>query len=192
MGAEPPKITVALPDGSTRELPPGSTAGDLAAAVGKRLAADAVAAEVGGVLVDLGTELHDGDPVRIVTGGVDEGRTVLRHSTAHVMAQAVLALYPGARFAIGPAIEDGFYYDFELPGNKRFSDEDLPAIDDAMRAIVAEDQPFVREVRSIEDGLALFADQPFKREIIEGVAAPRGGLDPEFTTEAAALLGVAW
>jgi threonyl-tRNA synthetase len=183
--AEPSKITVALPDGSTREVPPGSTAGELAAAVGKRLAADAVAAEVDGVLVDLGTELHDGDSVRIVTGGVDEGRTVLRHSTAHVMAQAVLALYPGARFAIGPAIEDGFYYDFELPGNKRFSDEDLPAIEDAMRAIVADDQPFTREVRSIDDGLALFPDQPFKREIIEGVAAAGGGVDPEFATEAA-------
>ena len=96
---------------------------------------------------------------------------MLRHSTAHVMAQAVLARLPGDAFAIGPAIEDGFYYDFELPENRRFSDEDLPAIEAAMRAIIAADQPFVREERSIDEGLALFADQPFKREIIEGVAA---------------------
>ncbi len=185
MDKQRPPITVVLPDGTTRALPPGSTPADLAGAVGKRLAADAVVAEVNGVLVDLDTALNDGDAVRVVTGGEEEGRTVLRHSTAHVMAQAVLSLYPGARFAIGPAIEDGFYYDFELPGGKRFSDEDLPAIEEAMRAIVAADQPFVREVRSIDEGLALFDDQPYKREIIEGVAATHGGADPEFVSEAA-------
>jgi len=182
--SEPSKITVAVPDGSTRELPAGSTPADLAAAIGKKLASDAVVAEVDGVLVDLDTPLRDGVIVRIVTGDVDAGRTVIRHSTAHVMAQAVLKLYPGARYAIGPAIEDGFYYDFELPGNKRFSDEDLPAIEEAMREIIAQDQPFVREVHSINEGLALFADQPYKSAIIEGVVAAHGEVDPEFASEA--------
>jgi threonyl-tRNA synthetase len=99
----------------------------------------------------------------------DAAREVLRHSTAHVLAQAVTDLWPGARYAIGPPIEDGFYYDFELPGAARFSEDDLGRIEERMRAIVAEDQPFVREEHTIAEGLALFADQPYKVEIIEGV-----------------------
>ena len=108
----------------------------------------------------------------MITEDSDGGRAVLRHSTAHVLAQAVLQLWPGAHYAIGPSIADGFYYDFELPGGATFSDDDLERIEEKMRAIMAEDQPFVREEHTVEDGLALFADQPFKREIIEGVAAP--------------------
>ena len=93
------------------------------------------------------------------------------------MAQAVTRLWPGAHYAIGPAIRDGFYYDFELPGGDHFSDDDLERIDAEMRAIVAEDQPFVRSEYSIEEGLELFADQPFKVEIIDAVApgGQRGG-----------------
>ncbi len=98
---------------------------------------------------------------------------MLRHSTAHVLAQAVLELWPGAHYAIGPSITDGFYYDFALPGGATFSDDDLGRIEEKMRAIIAEDQPFVREEHTIDEGLALFADQPFKREIIEGVAGRR-------------------
>jgi len=99
----------------------------------------------------------------------DAAREVLRHSTAHVLAQAVTDLWPGARYAIGPPIEDGFYYDFELPGGARFSEDDLGRIEERMRRIVGEDQPFVREEHTIDEGLALFADQPYKVEIIEGV-----------------------
>jgi len=180
------EIAVVLPDGSRRTLPSGSTGADLAAAIGRRLARDAVAVEVDGELADLGAPLHDGAQVRVVTAGSEEGRHVLRHSTAHVMAQAVLSLWPGARFAIGPPITDGFYYDFELPGGAHFSEEDLPRIEARMREIVAEAQPFVREEHSIEEGLALFADQPFKREIIEGVRAAAGGaaVDAELAGEA--------
>ena len=111
----PSEVTVLLPDGSARSVPDGTTIAELAAGIGRRLAAAAVAAELDGVLVDLSTPLVDGAEVRIVTSDTDEGRDVLRHSTAHVMAQAVLRLWPGARYAIGPAIADGFYYDFELP-----------------------------------------------------------------------------
>ena len=98
---------------------------------------------------------------------------MLRHSTAHVLAQAVLRLWPGAHYAIGPVIDDGFYYDFELPGGAHFSDDDLERIEATMREIVAEDQPFDRHEHTFDEGLALFADQPFKTEIIEAVAARR-------------------
>ncbi|MDE3065651.1 MAG: threonine--tRNA ligase [Acidobacteriota bacterium] len=164
-------IDVTLPDGSTRTLPAGSSARDLAALIGRRLAKDALAAEVEGTLTDLTAALPDGARVAIVTPASDAGRDVLRHSTAHVMAQAVTRLWPGAHYAIGPAIRDGFYYDFELPGGARFSDHDLERVDAEMRASIAEDQPFTRHECSVEEGLALFADQPFKVEIIEAVRA---------------------
>ena len=179
-------VSVRLPDGSRRTLPAGATAADLATSLGPELARDAVAAEVDGELVDLGRPLVDGAQVRLVVAGSEEGREVLRHSTAHVLAQAVLRLYPGARYAIGPPIEDGFYYDFELPGGRHFSDDDLPRIEAEMRSIIGEAQPFVREERSIDEGLALFADQPFKREIIEQVAEAAGRVDPELAHEVAA------
>lgn len=162
-------ITVTLPDGSARELPEGSTGADLAASIGPRLARDAVAVSVGGSLADLSAPLPDGSSASVITAASPEGRDVLRHSTAHVMAQAVTRLWPGARYAIGPAIEDGFYYDFELPGGAHFSEEDLPRIEAAMREIIKEDQRFVREEHARLDGLQLFSSQPYKREIIEGV-----------------------
>src|SRR3954447_21653018 len=167
-------ITISLPDGSSRDLPAGATAADLAASIGSRLAKAAVAATVDGDPYDLARPLPAGATVSIVTGDTDEGRSVLRHSTAHVLAQAVLDLWPGAKFAIGPPIEDGFYYDFELPGGDRFSEDDLARIEARMREIVAEGQPFEREEHTIDEGLQLFADQPFKREIIEGVDSSEG------------------
>jgi threonyl-tRNA synthetase len=163
-------ITVRLPDGSTKELPEGSTTLDLASSIGKRLAGAAVAGTVDGAEVDLDTVLPDGAAVAVVTVDSDAGRTILRHSTSHVLAQAVLDLWPGAQYAIGPAITDGFYYDFSLPGGATFSDDDLERIASRMREIMAEDQSFVRQEHSFDEGLALFADQPFKREIISGVA----------------------
>ncbi|MGI8685974.1 MAG: threonine--tRNA ligase, partial [Acidimicrobiales bacterium] len=163
-------LTVTLPDGSTREMPEGSTAGDVAASIGRGLAKAAVAAEVNGAQVDLGAALPtEGAAVDIITANSPKGRHILRHSTAHVLAQAVLELWPGAKFAIGPPIENGFYYDFDLPGGASFSDEDLERIEARMREIVGEDQPFDREELTRDEGLALFADQPYKVEIIEGV-----------------------
>jgi threonyl-tRNA synthetase len=163
------EIHVTLPDGSSRAYAEGSTAADVAASVGQRLAKAAVAAVVEGEDWDLHRPLPDGASVAIVTADSDEGRHVLRHSTAHVMAQAVTQLYPGAKFSIGPAIEDGFYYDFDLPGGGTFSDEDLEAIDARMRLIIAADQPFVREELDADAALELFEDQPYKREIIDRV-----------------------
>ena len=162
-------ITITLPDGSHREYPSGTTAADVAGSIGRRLAKAAVAATVDGREVDLELRLDDGDEVAIVTDNTDEGRHVLRHSTAHVMAQAVTQLFPGAKFSIGPAIENGFYYDFELPGGATFSDDDLVAIEARMREIIKADQPFVRSELSADEALGVFADQPYKVEIIERV-----------------------
>ena len=162
-------IKVRLPDDSVRELPAGSTGLDLAQSIGKRLAQAAVATVVNGVETDLGVALADGAQVSIVTSDSDAGRHVLRHSTAHVLAQAVVQLFEGAKFTIGPAIEDGFYYDFELPNNKTFSDDDLVAIAERMQQIVAADQPFVRSEMSADDALKVFKDQPYKCEIIQRV-----------------------
>src|SRR4051794_28954068 len=165
------QITISLPDGSEREYAAGTTAGDVAASIGKRLAKAAVAATVDGEEVDLGRPVPDHATVAIVTDDSEAGRHVLRHSTAHVMAQAVTQLFPGAKFSIGPAIENGFYYDFELPGGRTFSDDDLAAIEARMREIIAADQPFTRSELSADDALSVFADQPYKVEIIERVRA---------------------
>ena len=167
-------ITLHLPDGSERELPEGSTALDLAASIGSRLAKAAVAATVDGAEFDLTRPLHDGATVAIITDGTDSGRHVLRHSTAHVMAQAVTRLFPGAKYSIGPAIENGFYYDFDLPDGKTFTDADLAAIDAEMRSIIAADQPFVRSEMTPDEARKVFADQPYKIEIIDKVTSGAG------------------
>ncbi|MDA0285866.1 MAG: threonine--tRNA ligase, partial [Actinobacteria bacterium] len=169
-------ILVRLPDDSTRELSAGSTGIDLAQAIGKRLAQAAVATVINGVESDLGVALVDGAKVSIITSDSEAGRHVLRHSTAHVLAQAVVQLFEGAKFSIGPAIEDGFYYDFELPNNKTFSDQDLVAIQERMQKIVEADQPFVRAEMTTKEALKIFKDQPYKCEIIERVTKGNGDL----------------
>ena len=172
-------IFVILPDGSRRTLPAGATACDLAADIGPGLAKAALIADIDGVAVDLSAPLADGQQVSIITADSDAGLETLRHSTAHVLAQAVLDMYPGATYAIGPPIEHGFYYDFDLPGGATISDEDLAAIEARMREIIAADQPFERHEASAAEGLELFAAHPYKREIIETVAlaadAGKGG-----------------
>jgi len=168
------QISVTLPDGSHRDVEKSSSAFDLASSISRGLAKVAVAAEINAVLSDLSTRLEDGDTVRIITADSDEGRHVLRHSTAHVMAQAVTDLFPSAKFTIGPAIEHGFYYDFDL-GGQAFTESDLDRVEQRMREIVKADQPFVRSVVQADEALRLFADQPYKREIIERVRS--GGAD---------------
>jgi len=162
---------VSLPDGTLKTLPAGSTSLDLAQGIGSRLAKAAVAAVVDGVETDLTVALAAGAKVSIITAESEAGRHVLRHSTAHVMAQAVVQLFVGAKFTIGPAIEDGFYYDFELPGGKTFSDTDLVAITEKMREIIKADQSFTRDEMSVKAALELFADQPYKCEIITRVTS---------------------
>ena len=133
------------------------------------LAKAALAARVDGEEWDLGRPLPDGAEVAIITADTEAGRHILRHSTSHVLAQAVTQLFPGAKFTIGPAIEDGFYYDFDLPDGRTFSDDDLAVIEARMREIIKADQPFVRSELPAAEAMELFADQPYKREIIERV-----------------------
>jgi threonyl-tRNA synthetase len=185
-------VTVRLPDGSTREFDEGTTAYQFAEGIGPRLAAAAVAARIDGAEVDLAVPVPDGAEVSVITADSDAGRAVLRHSTAHVLAQAVLRLWPGAHYAIGPVIEDGFYYDFELPDGSHFSDDDLARIDATMREIMEEDQPFVRREHTIDEGLALFEDQPFKREIIEAVGAGHDEVDAVAAPPGSASVSTYW
>ena len=179
-------VTVVLPDGQSRELAAGATGADLAASLGRRAAKDALIAVADGEQLDLNRPLPDGASVSLVFGSSSEGLEVLRHSTAHVLAQAVLRLYPGATFSIGPPITDGFYYDFDLgldeAGRARtFSDEDLEAIEDEMRSIVAARQPFIRAEVDRAAADELFAAHPYKIEILDGEAddpasGPEGGV----------------
>ena len=157
--------TLRLADGSTAELPEGEP-------VGGALGPDAVAARVDGELRDLAFVPAAEAEVAPIAPDSEEGLHVLRHSTAHVLAQAVTRLYPGTKLGIGPAIADGFYYDFDLP--QPISADDLPRIEQEMRAILAEDQAFVREDVVRAAGLERLRDQPYKREIVESVAEEGG------------------
>jgi threonyl-tRNA synthetase len=175
-------ITVRLPDGSERSLPEGSTAADLAASIGSRLAKAAVIAEIDGVERDLSAPLAEGATVAIVTDTSERGLYTIRHSTAHVLAQAVLDLFPGATFAIGPPVQDGFYYDFQLPDGGTFTPEDLDRIDARMREIIAERQPFIRDDIPNDRAREIFKDHPFKLEIIDGEAEdPTSVSEPGFS-----------
>ncbi|MHB1504065.1 MAG: threonine--tRNA ligase [Acidimicrobiales bacterium] len=119
-----------------------------------------------------------------------EDRDTIRHSTAHVMAQAVVDLWPGAHLAIGPVVEDGFYYDFELPDGARFTDDDLGRIDERMREIIAEGQPFVREEHTVDEAMSIFADQPFKLEIIDALAGEQAAIGPQRSSPSASSIPV--
>ena len=178
------ELTISLPDGSSRKLPEGATGADLAANIGPGLAKAALIVTVDGEGRDLDRALDAGAAVSIVTADSDEGLHTLRHSTAHVLAQAVLDLWPGATHAIGPPIEHGFYYDFELPDGGVFSADDLEAIEVRMREIIASDQEFERHETGAAEALDLFAGHRYKREIIEKVTS--GEADVEMSGEATA------
>jgi threonyl-tRNA synthetase len=149
---------IELPDGRMTDLPEGEP-------IGSVLGPEVIAARLDGRLVDLSLVPAGDARVEPVSVSEPDGLHVMRHSAAHVMAQAVCDLWPGARYAIGPAVDDGFYYDLELP--EPIGEADLTKIEDRMREIAAADQPFVREELSREEALERFADQPYKREIIE-------------------------
>ena len=158
-------ISVILPDNSTRELEEGATVADLAAAIGAGLAKAAVAGKIDGELVGLDAPLADGAQVEIVTKTSPEGLGILRHSTAHIMAEAVQGLFPGAQIAFGPQTDDGFFYDFGLTEN--LSSDDFEAIEAKMKEIIKKDEPFVREVVTRDEAKEIFKDQKFKLEHID-------------------------
>ena len=158
-------MNIALPDGSVKELAAGATVADVAASIGAGLAKAALAGKVDGTLVDLTATVTDGATVEIITAKSPEALHIMRHSCAHIMAEAVQELYPDTQIAFGPATDDGYFYDFELPNN--ISSDDFDAIEKKMAEIVKADEPFVREVVSIDEAKKIFADQRFKLEHID-------------------------
>src|SRR5918992_1961594 len=158
---------VRLPDGKELEIEPGAKARDVAERIGPRLLRDAVVAKLDGKLVDLDAPLDGGGEFEVVTKDSAEGLEVLRHSTAHAMAQAILELFPGSKLTLGPPIQDGFFYDIEVEG--RITDEDLPRIEERMREISARDLPVRREEVSKGEAERLYKDNPYKLEIISGL-----------------------
>jgi len=157
-------ITVTLPDGSSRSLPAGSSARDLAEHIGPGLLKAALAARVNNEIRDLGRPLEDGAHVALLTERDPDALPVLRHSAAHILATAVRELFPGTGIGFGPSIEEGFYYDFDV--QRPFTPEDLEAIEARMAEICAADYPFVREVVSRDVANTRFADDPLKLERI--------------------------
>jgi threonyl-tRNA synthetase len=162
-------ISITLPDGSVLKKPAGITPAEVAASIGKRLARDAVAARVDGVLVDLGVRLEQDAGLHIVTADSAEGLEIMRHSVSHIMAAAVGRLFREAKFGIGPAIEEGFYYDFDVAG--ALTNADIERIDHEMALIVQEELPFERVEMPRDEARALMdeAGQPYKVELIEGI-----------------------
>lgn len=164
-------IEVTLPDGSKREFNSPVTVGDVAASIGAGLARAALAGKVNGKLVDLSHPIIENSTVSIVTDKDPEGLEIIRHSTSHLMAQAVKELYPQAQITIGPVIENGFYYDFSLP--KHLTNEDLPLIEKKMDEIVKRDLPIVREEMDRDEAVKYFNSigEHYKAEIIGSIPA---------------------
>jgi len=162
-------IALRLPDGSTLSVEPGTTPLQVAEQIGPRLAKAAVVASLDGELIDLTRPLTQGGEFRILTFDDPEGKHVYWHSTAHVMAAAVLRLFPQAKPTIGPPIEEGFYYDFDVP--EPFSEEDLARIEEEMGKIIAADEPFVREEVPREEARRLFEEMgnQYKVELIDEI-----------------------
>ncbi len=169
---------VKLPDGSVRELPQGASAADLAAAIGPGLAKAAVAAKVNGTVVDLSLPLPSGAEVALLTKRDPAALEVLRHSAAHLMADAILRIFPKAQLTIGPVIEDGFYYDIFLPEGK-VTPDDLPRIEEEMGRIAEAGTPFVRCASTYDEANEHFAryraidggQNKFKQEIVGDIKA---------------------
>ncbi len=161
-------MEIVLPDGSKKTLDAGATVADVAASIGAGLAKAALAGKIDGKLVDLTTPAHDGAAVEIITAKSPEALHILRHSCAHIMAEAVQELFPGTQIAFGPATDDGYFYDFLLPEN--ISSDDFGAIEKKMQQIIKANEPFVREVVTIDQAKEIFADQRFKLEHIDDLA----------------------
>ncbi len=169
-------MNVTLPDGTVLELSEGATGGDAALAIGEGLARAALAIEVDGELRDLARPLPDGAKVSIITNKSPEALELLRHDTAHVLAAAVMDLYPGVKISIGPPIENGFYYDFEFPEGAEISDADFPRIEAEMKKHIKAKESFTREDISTGEAIDKFAreNQDYKVELIEDLIKNEG------------------
>ena len=170
-------INVQLPDGSHRQLPEGATVLDLAKDIGPGLAKSAVAGKRGADVIDLRARLRDGDEIAVVTKKDPEAIEVLRHSAAHLMADAILRVFPHVQLTIGPVVEEGFYYDLFLPPGEKITPDDFPKIEKEMKQIAKEGHAFERHVSSYDDADEHYArykaidggTNKFKKELIEGI-----------------------
>src|SRR5262245_63714704 len=170
-------MEVELPDGNKLTLPDDATGADAAAAIGAGLARAALAVKVDGELRDLSRPLSDsssdGGPAKklevVTERSGAEALDLIRHDAAHVLAEAVMELYPGVKISIGPPIENGFYYDFDFPDGTALSEQDLEQIEQRMREHIAADEPFTREDVAVGDALERFIaeGQDYKVELIE-------------------------
>ncbi|MEK0175219.1 threonine--tRNA ligase [Tetragenococcus halophilus] len=158
-------LKITFPDNSVKELEDGITPKAIAEDISKSLAKKALAAKFNGQLIDLDRPIYEDGAIEIVTPDHEDALGILRHSTAHLMANAMRRLYPNIHFGVGPAIESGFYYDTDN-GENPVTSEDLPAIEAEMMKIVKENNPINRKVLSKEEALDLFADDPYKVELI--------------------------
>ena len=163
-------IQLSLPDGSRKSMPAGITGQAIAEKIGSRLAKDALAIKLDGRLQDLNLPVDNDSSVEIVTFGSKEGQEIYWHSTSHLMAQAVKQLFPSAKVAIGPAIDEGFYYDFDY--ERPFTPEDLAKIEGRMAELAKAAVPVTRKTLSKADALSFFQkkDEPYKVELIGEIA----------------------
>lgn len=159
------EIKITLPDGSVKEFPAGSSTKDVAASIAKSLEKAGLAGKFNGELVDYTRPLHEDGTLEIVTEKHEDALGILRHSTAHLMAQAIKRLFPEVKFGVGPAIETGFYYDTDT--EETISEDDLEAIEKEMKKITSESLPIVRDEFSREEALELFKNDPYKVELIQ-------------------------
>lgn len=164
-------MNITLPDGSVRQFEAGASGMDIAKSIAEGLARNALGIVVNGVKYDLSRPITADASVRILTWNDDEGKEIFWHSTAHLMAEALEALYPGVKFGIGPPIENGFYYDVDLPEGVKLSAEHLPAIEDKMRELVKANNPYSRIETSWEDAVKYFTEKgdEYKLELLEGL-----------------------
>src|SRR6266576_3825266 len=169
-------MKVVLPDGAELEVPDGSTGRDVAAAIGPGLAKAALAIRANGDVRDLDAPVPDGAEIAILTDGAPDSLQLIRHDAAHVMATAVMELYPGTKISIGPPIENGFYYDFEFPADVKVTDADLERFEERMREHIKADEPFERTDIPVEEAERRFASegQDYKVELIRDLAGENG------------------
>jgi len=162
------QLQITLPDGSVRPYDEGTTGYDIARSISPRLAKDAIAVKVDGVVRDLSTPVSENAEVSILTFNDPEGRQVFWHSSSHIMAQAVQELFPGVKLAIGPPIDEGWYYDFDV--EKPFSPEDIQKIEDRMAEIIAENAEFTCNRMTRVEAIKFYEDrkEPYKIELLEG------------------------
>ncbi len=164
-------MKITFPDGNSREYPNGTTGAEISASISQKLAKEALGIFVNDIKYDLSRQITEDATVRIVTFDDDEGREIYWHSSAHLMAEAIQELYPGTKFGIGPAIENGFYYDVDIPGDTKITTEALPSIEEKMRELAGRKSEYKRVEKDWQDAVGYFSNvgDEYKLELLEGL-----------------------